>query len=136
MWLMRRLVLGALLCLWGGVSVAGESGIYDELGKRILRLGFNSLMSQGICRDDNDCRAGDYIFYDRGEDGVGFYFYRISDRQVVRGLIKDMVGGMSFHKCGDVKVTFFSAEFEVVRGAVFKPAPVAEFFILGGKCER
>lgn len=129
---MRRLVLGALLCLWGGISVAGESGIYDELGKRILRLGLNYLMSQGICRNDNDCRAGGYIFHDRSEDGVGFYFYGISDRKVIRGLVKDIVGGMSFHKCGDVKVIFFSVGFEVVRSSFFKPEPVAEFFISGG----
>jgi hypothetical protein len=134
---MKRLVLGVLLCFWGGISVAGESGIYDDLGKRILRLGLDSLILHGVCSNDNNCRVGDYIFYDRSEDGVGFYFYGISDRQIVRGLVRDIVGGMDFHKCGDVRITFFSAGFEVVRSSFFKPEPVAEFFILGGaECTR
>lgn len=129
---MRRLILGVLLCFWGGISAAGESGVYDELGKRILRLGLDSLIFHGVCSNDNNCRAGDYIFCDKSEDGVSLYFYGISDRQIVRGLVRDIVGGMSFHKCGDIRITFFSAGFEIVKSSLFKPEPVAEFFISGG----
>lgn len=127
----------ALFWLFSGCVIAGESGIYDELAKKNLRTGIDSLIHQGICSSYRSCANGRHAFYDRTESGVEVNFYEIPNTKTARKITADVIAGVISESCASIRINIYKADFEKAKSGFFKPTPLATAFLKGEeKCTR
>lgn len=120
-----------------GCAIAGESVTHDELAKRLVRTGINSLIQQGVCSSYNSCTKEKHALYDRTESGAKLNFYGISDPQTARKLTYTLIADSVIEPCASIKINIYKADFRTVKSSLFKPEPLATAFLQGEeKCTR
>jgi hypothetical protein len=108
-WLIKGWVCSLfLLCLMWETAYAAKNS--SESRPELSAALVGRYVDIGICRDEEECRASEIMLDRGGSDGFNINFYRVSNPELAKSLISEILNYCAAHPGATANVAFYPDE--------------------------